>query len=474
MWIVAFVSFIGLSTQSCEENKKNETQEPIQAAPRIDLDSIKSRGYIQALVDNSSTSYFLFKGRPMGFEYELLQHFCKHLGLELNVILIGNFDDIISQFHDDEIDIIAANLTVTASRAEQISFSNPILRSKQVLVQRRIDSRNDTADLLIESVDQLIGKPITVRKNSSFYERIINLSEEIGGEIFIDTAEGEVSVEQLIEGVSKGHINYTVADEHVAKINKAFFNNIQHDIPISLDQKMAWAVRPNADSLLFVLNKWLADFKKTVTFRTIYLKYFGNTVLYRNRTKSKYFTSKSGQISPYDDIIKQESKTINWDWRLISALVYQESQFNPNAKSWAGAIGLMQLMPETAASYGLDSTASIEANINTGVRYLKWLDQQFKEKVPDSLERIPFVLAAYNVGLGHVFDAIRLAKKYNFSTEKWENNVAEMLLKKSQSSYYRDEVVYYGYCRGSEPNKYVKDILSRFADYKNITSNISP
>lgn len=473
LWTGLIIFFLGWTVQSCEGEKQEFTDTRLEI-PSFDLDSIKARGYIQALVDNSSTSYFLYKGRPMGFEYELLKRFSKHLDLELKIIQVENLDNIIGQFHEDKIDIIAANLTVTASRAEQLSFTHPILRSKQVLVQRRFDPLRDSADLLIESVDELMGKTITVRKNSSFYERVLNLSEEIGGEIRIDPAEGEVSVEQLIEGVSEGRIDYTIADEHVAKINKAFFSNIQHDIPISLDQKMAWAVKPEADSLLSTLNAWLVKFKKTVEFRTIYLKYFGNTVLYRKRTKSKYFTSKSGQISPYDAILKKESATINWDWRLLSALVYQESQFDPNAKSWAGAIGLMQLMPETAASYGIDSAANAEENIKAGVRYLHWLDQQFTEKVPNFNERIPFVLAAYNVGLGHVFDAIRLAEKFNLSPITWENNVAEMLLKKSQASFYKDEAVYYGYCRGSEPYQYVKDIMNRFSDYKNITSNISP
>lgn len=443
-------------------------------APAFDLDSIRLRGSLKALVDNSSTSYFLYKGQAMGFEYELLHRFCDHLGLDLEIVRVNNLDKIIDQFYDENIDVIAANLTVTSSRAAHLAFTEPILWSKQVLVQRRIHPSRDTSNLLVESIDELVGKSINVRKNSSFYERLTNLSEELGGDIIIDTVNGEVSVEQLIEAVSEGHIDYTIADEHVAKINKAFFQNIQHDIPVSLDQKMAWAVRPEADSLLSQMNSWLAQFKKTVDFRTIYLKYFGNTVLYRNRTKSQYFTSKSGQISPYDVLLKEQSEELHWDWRLLSALIYQESQFDPQAKSWAGAIGLMQLMPETAATYDLDSNASPSENILAGIRYLNWLDQQFIERVPDSTERIPFILAAYNVGLGHIFDAIRLAEKYNLDPEIWEDNVAEMLLKKSQATYYRDDVVYYGYCRGSEPYKYVKSILQRYQDYKNITSNISP
>ena len=201
----------------------------------------------------------------------------------------------------------------------------------------------------------------------------------------------------------------------------------------------------------------------------IYLKYFGNTKLYRTRLNSELFTPKSGSLSPYDEIVKRYASTINWDWRLITSLIYQESGFDHYSESWTGASGLMQLMPSTAESYGIDSLSAPEDNIQAGIKYLEWLDKQFIDKVPDSLERKKFILAAYNVGLGHVFDAMRLATKFELNPEFWESNVAEMLKNKSIPEYYKDDVVYYGYCRGSEPFNYVKEVLERFEHYKNIT-----
>jgi membrane-bound lytic murein transglycosylase F len=318
----------------------------------------------------------------------------------------------------------------------------------------------------------MVGKEIHLRKNSSFYDRIQNLSEEVGGEIIIKEVDGEVSVEELIQQVSTEEIDYTVADEHVAKINRAFYKNLYIKTPVSLEQKIAWAVRKNSPQLLDTLNSWLEKFKKTVDFRVIYLKYYGNTQLYRARVQSKLFTSKSGQISQYDELIKSESDKNGWDWRLISSLIYQESQFDHEAESWAGAYGLMQLMPETAAAYGVDSTSSPQANIKAGIRYLEWLEEEFLEKVADSSERKKFVLAAYNVGLGHVYDAIRLATKYELKADVWEGNVAEMLKNKSKPKFYRDPVAYYGYCRGSEPYAYVDQIMKRYEHYKNITNSL--
>lgn len=437
-----------------------------QDKPTYDLEEIQEAGKLRALIDNSSTSYFVYKGTPMGFEYELLSRFAEHIDVELAVIPVKDMNEVIESLKMKRGDIIAANFTITKERAEQVSFSESLVASPQVLVQ-------NSANEIIESPSEIDGQEVYVRKHSSFYSRLQNLSEEIGGNIHIREVAGNVSVEKLIEEVSLGDIPLTVADEHVAKINKAFYPNIHIKTPISLEQQMAWAVRKESPNLLIAVNEWLEDFKKTVDFRVIYLKYFGNTQLYKSRIKSELFTAKSGQISPYDDLVKAKSKQIGWDWRLISALIYQESQFDPDAKSWAGAQGLMQLMPETAQSYGVDSSSGVSSNIDAGIKYLSWLDKQFAEKVPDSMERRKFVLAAYNVGLGHVFDAIRLAEKYDLNPQLWEDNVAEMLLKKSEPDYYNDEVCYYGYCRGSEPYAYVNQITNRYIHYKNMTDTFA-
>lgn len=461
-----FLLFSLMLFSACKDNTIVDDAKTKQRIPVYDLAEIQQSGKLRALIDNSSTSYFLYKGRPMGFEYELLSRFAKKMGLQLEVIPIQDMNNVIQDLKSEKGDIIAADYTITKDRVSQVSFSESILSSPQVLVQ---NSNNE----LIKSPIDLIDHDVYVRKNSSFYERLQNLSEEIGGRIHIKEVAGNVSVEKLIAKVANGEIGLTVADQHVAKINQAFFHNLYIKTPISLEQQMAWAVRQESPNLLIAINKWLVKFKRTTDFRVIYLKYFGNTQLYRSRVESQLYTSKSGRISSYDDILKKQSKTIGWDWRLVASLIYQESQFNHNAESWVGAQGLMQLMPTTAAEFGIDSSASPQQNIHAGIEYLAWIDKQFIDRVSDSTERIKFDLAAYNVGLGHIFDAIRLAVKYNLDPEKWDDNVAEMLLKKSEPDYYNDPVVYYGYCRGSEPYNYVKQIMNRYDHYVNMTDQMA-
>ena len=175
-----------------------------------------------------------------------------------------------------------------------------------------------------------------------------------------------------------------------------------------------------------------------------------------------------GRISPYDEIIKREAAAKNWDWRLISAIAFQESQFDPAATSWAGASGLMQLMPETANAFGVTDINDPEENIRAGIRLLSWLDSQLKGDIQDENERLKFVLASYNVGLGHVKDAQRLAGKYGKDPFRWKNNVDEYLLKKSQTSFYTDPVVKWGYARGIEPYEFVNIVLNNYGHYKNV------
>jgi membrane-bound lytic murein transglycosylase MltF len=173
-------------------------------------------------------------------------------------------------------------------------------------------------------------------------------------------------------------------------------------------------------------------------------------------------------VSKYDDLIREFSNNINWDWRLLASLICQESQFKPDVISVAGAYGLMQIMPVTGRNFGIDITASPKNNIRAGIMYISWLNKLFESKVPDQQERLYFILAAYNAGPGHVLDAMRLAGKNGMDPQKWEGNVAVWLLKKSEPQYYRDSVVRNGYFRGKESVKFVSEVLDRFEHYKNI------
>lgn len=460
LWILLVLPLV--LSASCRKSEEQIMQTEPQKQV-FDLSEIKQKNRLRALVDYSSTSYFIYKGKAMGYEYELLKRFADHIGVDLAIIPVENMDQVVDLLKSYQGDVIASNLTITEKRTEQLAFTTPILDTKQVLVQRKGDGKQ-----LIKSPLELKGKDIYVRRNSSFFERLNNLSSEMGGGLNIQTVSGDHTVEELMQMVNDGKIDYTVADRHVARINSSFYRNIDISVELSLPQQIAWAVRKESPELKLAMDEWLEEFKKTTDFRVIYLKYYGNTSLFKERVHSQYFSAKSGKISDYDKIIQKEAEQIGWDWRLLASLIYQESGFDPTVTSWMGARGLMQLMPTTAEQYGLDSNATPEMNLKAGVKYLSWLDKQFSEKIPKEEERKKFVLASYNVGLGHVFDAMRLAEKYNKDPNKWNENVDEMLLNKMKPKFYKDEVVKYGYCRGSEPYAYVKDIYTRFDDYRNI------
>ena len=437
----------------------------------VDLDLIKKRGKLILLTENSSTSYFIYKGQPMGYEFELVKSFTDKLGVELEVKIIDDVNTMFDLLNKGEGDLIASNLTVTKKRSDIISFSSPYNYSKQVLVQRVISkNKNNKEEKLIKDIFDLGGKKIYVNKSTSYYSRLKSLSEEIGEDIKIAEVPGYIDTENLIKKVSIGEIDYTVADENIARLNKTYFPNIDVSLELSLPQKIAWGVRHNSPELLDAINSFFESKNSLITVAIIYNKYFKSSKDQLQRYSSDYSSLTGNKISRYDSIIKKYSKTIDWDWRLISAQMYQESHFNPNAQSWAGAFGLMQLMPATASMYGVSNTSTDEQNIKGGVLYLAWLDDYWKKRILDEDERIKFILASYNAGMGHVIDARILAKELGFNNEIWDENVSYCILLKSTSKYYNRKNIKYGYCRGKEPFLYVKSIMNRFEHYKNIST----
>jgi len=439
-----------------------------------DLDSIENEGKLRALLEYNGTSYFLYKGNPMGFEYELLKKYANHMNLKLEVIPIKNMDSIFVDLKNGVADVAAANLTITEERLIKSAFTHPVLTTKQVLIQRKPENwrklrSSDLKKQLLQSPLDLVGKTVTVSKGSSFYSRIKSLSNEIGGKININTVSGEVSMEELIQKVSTQELAYTVADKNLAIVSQWQYPNIDAHLTISLDQNIAWSTRKNATELTNSMNEWLIYYQKTKYFKMLFNKYFKNSKGYYKRSSNKYYTLKSGEISPYDEIFKKEAPKLGWDWELLTAMVYQESHFSNTARGWGGSFGLMQFMPKTGARYGVDTTSSAHENIIAGVKYLNYLDNYWASIVSDSTQRIPFVIASYNVGPGHLLDARRLAEKYGKDAFIWKDNVDFFLLNKSKAKYYKDEVVRNGYCKGYITYDYVYEILERYEHYKNIT-----
>lgn len=438
----------------------------------IDLSDIKERGALRAITTYSSTSYFIYRGQPMGFEFELLRRLADYLELDLEIIVADDLDRLFDMLHNGDGDIIAHNLTVTKKRTEEVAFTLPHMTTQQVLVQRKPDKwrkmkLHEINDSLIRSPIELIGKTIHVRRNSSYYERLQNLSEEIGGEINIVPVEGNLSTEQLIWKVADGEIEYTVADENIAFINKTYHSILDVKMRISLPQQIAWAVRRSSPELLSAVNDWLKAIKQNPDYYTIYNKYFRNRKLARRRISSEYFTITGDKISPYDSLLRIHGDEIDWDWRLLASLMYRESQFDSTAESWAGAEGLMQMMPATAAQFGVTDLTDPHQSLDAAAAYLSYL-QTLYDDVPDTLERIKFVLASYNVGENHVSDARRLAEKNGADPMVWSGSVEEYMKLLSNPEYYRDKLVEYGYARGEEPVEYVRDVLDLYYHYRRL------
>jgi len=196
-------------------------------------------------------------------------------------------------------------------------------------------------------------------------------------------------------------------------------------------------------------------------------KYYRQQYTFRTRAMHAFYSEKAGEISPFDSLVRQSAQTIGWDWRLLASLLYEESHFDPQAVSWAGAIGLMQLMPGTARMFGSGDLFDPETNIRSGTRYISYLQKEWNN-VLDPENRIRFVLASCNVGPGHVRDAQKLARKYGRDPEVWDGSVERYLKLKSDPFYYRDEASEFGYCNGIMPVNYARNILARYALYRQV------
>lgn len=456
------------SNLSSEKNLNEKTKEVFLV--KIDLDDINSKKKLVAITGYNDYSYFIYKGSIMGYEYELLKSLADHLNLELEIKIVHDIDEMFRVLNNGEGDLISYNLTITKSRKDHVTFTHHHRTTHQVLVQSKPKNwrkmkLHQIDDKLLHSPTDLIGKEIHVVQGSSYIERLKNLSDEIGEELNIIEAPLGTSSDELAEMVANGEIKYTVNDKNLADLHCFQYPILDSRMAISLEQRVAWAVRKNSPQLLEAINSWILKMRKHSDYYEIYNKYFTMRKSYRDRVKSDYFSNTGGGISPYDDLVKDESKNIGWDWRLLSSLIYQESEFKPNTKSWVGARGLMQLMPATAKEFGVTKITDPRDNVKGGVRYLKWLTDYWREDITDSTERIKFVMASYNTGQGHIRDAQRLTKKYGGNPSIWYDNVEKFLLKKSKPKFYKDEVVRFGYARGVEPTKYVKEIMERYDQY---------
>lgn len=437
----------------CSESPKKKTVPD-------DTEKLRTTGELNVLTLYSSTSYFLYKDEKMGYEYELIRDFAESQGLELKITVAENLLRLTELLADGTGDVAAYPLPHTKDLQKELLFCGQEIITHQVLVQRRERGRKPLRD-----VTELIGKKVYVEAGSKYDSRIRNLNDELGGGILICSINKDTLItEDLIGMVASGEIEYTLADNNLATLNRTYHQNLDIKLAVSFPQRSSWAVRKTSSRLAAAINEWIKKTDKSPVYKSILKRYFEYS---KNPPHAPILSLKDGRISVYDGLFKKYAPEIGWDWRLMASQAYHESHFDTMSTSWAGAKGLMQLMPATARAFGLgeDSIRNPEANVKAAVASLKVLNRSFSG-ISDPNERIKFVLGAYNSGIGHIYDAMALARKYGKDPMVWDHNTSDYILLKSNPEYFNDTVCRFGYFRGKETFLYVKEILERYEEYK--------
>lgn len=463
--------------------RKTDVPPPPEPVKR-DLEEIRARGTLTVLAPYNSTTYFVYRGEPLGYEYELLREFASSQGLALRMVVVTDPKSLLPLLNEGEGDIAASRLVPTPETEAQAAFTRALYQTEPALVQQEAAPETATGvaekamapgpadpspevDIqarLVTRPEQLAGKRVDLPEKSPYERTLVELADEISGDIHVVEL-GELQDEALAKKVARGEVEFTVMQANLAALKEAEFSNLKVRPVVGRKHEVAWAVRKNSPRLLSELNAWIEDKQNEGLFARLYKRYFVDMRGHIERATSDYLTSATGKVCPYDDLLKTHAAEIGWDWRLLASQAYQESRFKPDAKSWAGAQGLLQLMPATARQVGVTNPLDPEDNVRGATKYLKWLSDFWGERIEDEGERLKFVLASYNCGAGHVEDAQRLASKYGGNPLAW-SDVSYWLLQKSTQQYASDEAVRFGFCRGLEPVNYVEQILRRYGHYK--------
>ncbi len=420
-----------------------------------------------------ATSYFNYKGEEMGYEYELVNKFAQDKDIAIKTNVSENMESMLDMLQSNQIDLIAYQVPRNSEyNTDDIIYCGIENITHQVLVQPK------NSKTLITDVTQLIGTDIYIQRNSKYESRLQNLNNELGGGINIHTTLSDTLVtEDILNLVATDSIPLTIIDWDLAKLNISNYKNIDTSLEVSFPQRSSWVVSSDNALLADSITAWSEQVKTAKSTMKIMQRYFqlsrtdNSDSTSIKEEASKYFgrisLNSQHTISPSDSLFRKYAKELGWDWRLLAAQAFSESQFDTTATSWAGAKGLMQLMPSTARAFGLtdENMANPEENLRAATAYIKSLDRALYKRVPDAGERIKFVLAAYNAGLGHIYDAIALAQAHNRNPQQWEDNVEITITMKSNPEFYNEDVCRHGYFKGSETEKYVAKVLALYNLY---------
>jgi membrane-bound lytic murein transglycosylase F len=412
------------------------------------LDRIRERGRIVMITQNSGNTYYIYRDQPLGFEYELAAAFADHIGVDL-VVLTPGWMEMFDKLVQGRGDFVAAGVAVSPFRERRMDFSDPYLTVRQEVIVRHDSSE-------IKTARDLDGKTVHVRAGTTFQETLAGLlGEGIKMELVLVP---DVSNDELIRQVADGEIDATVAYSNVALGSRIYHPDINTAFAISPPQSLAWAVRKGDRDLLEAINDFLTMVKIDGTLDDIIMRYFGDRDHLNTFDLKAFHRGIELYLPQYRGMIREAARDYGFDWRLIAAMMYQESQFDPDARSHTGVRGLMQVTQRTAEEMGIEDRMDPEQSIRAGVGYLASLYDWFDD-IEDEENRLRFALASYNVGYGHVRDAQDILRERGDDTQSW-SSLRESLPLLRMPEFYRE--TRFGYARGTEPVRYVENVLTYY------------
>ena len=426
-----------------------------------DFDQIKKRKVLRVLLRNNATSYFLYRGELMGFEYELAQEFARYHGLRLEVLVPSSLRELSNWLIEGKADLAMGFLHPgDLQPSSGIEYTRPYHYARQHVVV----AKNDPA----KQLSDLDHYTISARPDGGYWRALEKL-QQLGAGFNLGVTENTIEVEQLIQKVASGDYQATLVDEQVLDIELAKSVAVKSVFALEQEIPHALAVRGGNPLLKKKLDEFIERIYKGEFYNVLYQKYFKSKRSVLKLAQGRIADTPQGQISPFDKLVRKYADHYGFDWRLITAQMFQESGFNPKAKSFSGARGLMQLMPRTARSLGFKNVDEPVNSIQAGIKYMDWLRDRFNTELPIA-ERLWFSLAAYNAGIGHVHDARRLAGRIGLDPDRWFENTETAILLLSQKEY--SSKARYGFVNGEEPVNYVRNIKQRFEAYAELGSNL--
>ena len=412
------------------------------------LEQVQEQNELIVISRNGPTTYYEGANGPTGFEYELTRLFADFLGVELRIVVPPNFNDILPLTALGDVHLAAAGLTITEKRKEKVRFGPVYHKITPQLVYRSGSKRPKTLADLDGILEVVAG--------SSHEEHLISLQQDYPDLVW---AAKDNSNEELLEYVWEQLIEYTVADSNELAVNRRFYPELKPAFDISTEEPLAWAFPRGEDNSLFnAAVVFFNKIRKNGTLVQLIERYYGHIGDFDYVGTRRYQADVESRLPLYREMFIKAARKINMDWRLLAAIGYQESHWDPDAISPTGVRGMMMLTLDAAKDMGIENRLDPAQSIRGGARYLSTM----LDKIPDRImepDRTWLALAAYNIGFGHLEDARILTQKNKGDFDKWVD-VKKHLPLLSQKKWFRQ--TRYGYARGREPVRYVENIRTYY------------